>query len=108
MSEICATSSEGAQAPVAFTAGLLSALPGILDRALPDLVSELALSPELGAALLDGTGPVGRVLAWVLAYEEQDQRRLAALGAPLLIANAYIEAVRWSTELETNLTRANR
>ena len=107
MCEICASSSTGAQAAVAFTAGLLSARPGILDRALPELVNELALSSELRSALLDGIGPVGRVLEWVLGYEEQDQGRLAALGAPLLIANAYIEAVRWSTELETNLARAN-
>jgi c-di-GMP phosphodiesterase len=100
MCEICAAQCAGAPAPMAFTAGLLSALPGILDRDLSDLVAELALAPELRSALVDGAGPAGQVLAWVLAYEVQDRRRLAELGAPPSIANAHIEAMQWSVELD--------
>ena len=48
MCELCASSSAGAEPAVAFTAGILSALPGILGRTLPDVVEELALAP--GAA----------------------------------------------------------
>jgi len=108
MCEICASKCSGAHAAVAFTAGLLSALPGILDRPLPDLVAELGLAPELRTALIEGAGPVGRVLGWVLGYESQDRRLLADLGAPASIANAYIEATQWSIELEGTLVRSTR
>jgi c-di-GMP phosphodiesterase len=106
MCELCATSREGAEPTVAFTAGLLSALPGILERPLPDVVEELALAPELRAALLEHRGPVGEVLGWVLGYEAQDRALLAELGAPTMIATAFIEAVQWSTELSAGLLRA--
>jgi len=108
MCEICSAKCPGAQPPVAFTAGLLSALPGILDRDLTDLVAEMALAPELRSALLEGAGPAGRVLGWVLGYEMQDRRRLAELGAPPSIANAHIEAMQWSVELESHLARSMR
>jgi EAL and modified HD-GYP domain-containing signal transduction protein len=108
MCELCAVSSPGAELTVAFTAGLLSALPAILDKSLADVVEELALSPELRVALLDGDGPVGHVLGWVLAYEAEDREWLARLGAPPLIAHAFIEAVQWSTELASGLARAAR
>jgi c-di-GMP phosphodiesterase len=106
MCELCASSSAGAEPAVAFTAGILSALPGILGRTLPDVVEELSLAPELRTALLDHEGPVGRVLGWVLGYEAQDRDRLLELGAPQLIAHAFIEAVQWSTELAAGLSRA--
>lgn len=41
MCELCATNKPGAESTVAFTAGLLSALPDILGRPLPDVVAEL-------------------------------------------------------------------
>jgi len=99
MCELCATDRPGAAPTVAFTAGLLSALPDILERPLPDVVHELGLAAELRSALLDGRGPVGQVLGWVLAYETQDRERLAGLGAPPLMAHAFIDAVQWSTQL---------
>jgi c-di-GMP phosphodiesterase len=105
MCELSASSNAGAEPAVAFTAGLLSALPGILGRALPDVVDELALAPELRSALLEHRGPVGQVLGWVLAYEARDREELARLGAPPLIAHAFIEAVQWSSELAGGLAR---
>jgi EAL and modified HD-GYP domain-containing signal transduction protein len=107
MCELCAARN-GANAAVAFTAGLLSALPGALDRPIEDIVEQLALAAELRLALLEHAGPVGQVLAWVLGYEAGDQRLLAALGAPPTIANAFIDAVQWSTELTGALTRTQR
>ena len=62
MCELCAPDN-WANAAVAFTAGLLSALPGALDRPIEDIVEQLALAAELREALLEHSGPVGRVLA---------------------------------------------
>jgi EAL and modified HD-GYP domain-containing signal transduction protein len=106
MCELCATNKRGAESTVAFTAGLLSALPNILGRPLPDVVAELGLAPELRVALLDGQGPVGQVLGWVLGYEAQDREQLARLGAPPLMAHAFIDAVQWSTELASGFSRS--
>ena len=104
MCQLCAPTAGPADPAVAFTAGLLSTLPAILDRPLPDVVSELGLTPELHAALIDHQGPVGQILQWVLAYETQDQHQLADTGAPLMIANAFIEAAQWSNQLTNTLT----
>ena len=103
MCEMCAPRCVGADPAAAFTAGILSALPDILERRLADIVEELGLAPGLRAALLDHQGPVGRVLSWVLSYENREHRRLAELGGPPTIANAYIEAVQWSTALTSGL-----
>ncbi|MGO9876095.1 MAG: EAL and HDOD domain-containing protein [Acidimicrobiia bacterium] len=105
MCELCATG-PGADGAVAFTAGLLSALPGLLERPLADVVDELALAPELRSALLDGQGPVGQVLGWVLGYEAQDRELLVELGAPPLIAHAFIDAVQWSRTFAGGLSHS--
>jgi len=99
MCELCATNAPGAASTVAFTAGLLSALPDLLDRPLREVVDDLGLAPELRSALLDRRGPVGQVLGWVLAYETQDRAQLTGLGAPPMMAHAFIDAVQWSTRL---------
>jgi EAL and modified HD-GYP domain-containing signal transduction protein len=97
MCELCAPHSAGADPAVAFTAGVLSAIPEILQRPLPEIVEELALAAELRAALLSREGPVGRTLGWVIGYETRDQHEIARLGAPPMIASA-------STGLTTALT----
>lgn len=104
MCELCGPENR-ADASVAFTAGLLSALPHTLHRPLEEIVGELALAPELRSALLTHEGSVGQILAWVLAYENQDQQLLANLGAPSTIANAFIESAQWSNGLTNTLTQ---
>ena len=102
---ICAPDGH-ARPSVAFTAGLLSALPDTLGRPLDEIVGTLTLTPELRTALLTHEGPVGRILAWVLGYENRDQALLARLHAPPTIANAFINAVQWSTDLTDALARS--
>jgi c-di-GMP phosphodiesterase len=104
MCELSAPDSH-ANGAVSFTAGLLSALPDTLQLPLDEIVGQLALAPELRTALLAHEGPVGRVLGRVLAYETGDQRKLAELGAPSTIANTFVEAVEWSTNLTQALAR---
>jgi c-di-GMP-related signal transduction protein len=72
---------------------------------LPDVVDELALAAELRSALLDGEGPVGQVLGWVLGDEAQDRELLVEVGASPLIAHAFIEAVEWSRTFAGGLSR---
>jgi EAL and modified HD-GYP domain-containing signal transduction protein len=107
MCELCTPTSPRADSATAFTAGLLSALPDILDRPLEDLVAELGLAPELRAALINHDGSVGQTLAWVLAYETHDQHQLAQTGAPPTIANVFLEAAQWSNQLANTLTTTN-
>jgi EAL and modified HD-GYP domain-containing signal transduction protein len=108
MCQLCAPTGSRTDPAAAFTAGLLSALPDILDRPLPDLVKELGLTPELRDALIEHRGSIGQILGWVLAYENQDQHRMAETGAPLMIANAFIEAAQWSNELTSALATEKR
>ena len=107
MCELCAPDNR-ANPSVAFTAGLLSKLPDTLDRSLEEIVEQLGLAPSLRAALLAHQGAEGRVLAWVLGYEAEDQNRLADLGAPATIATAFIDAVQWSTNLVSALANTAR
>ncbi len=102
MCELCAAGADVDRA-VAFTAGLLSALPDTLDQSLAEIVEQLGLGPELRRALLDLDGPTGRVLAWVLAYEHGDADGLARLQAPPMIAASFVGAVEWSTGLTSML-----
>jgi EAL and modified HD-GYP domain-containing signal transduction protein len=68
---------EPARGPSYFTVGLFSVLDAMLDTPLAELVDQLPLSPEVVAALLHGTGPMGHVLGAVLAYERCEWDRLA-------------------------------
>ena len=43
-----------------------------------------------------------------LSYEAEDQHQLAELSAPSTIANAFIDAVQWSTDLTSALARTQR
>jgi EAL and modified HD-GYP domain-containing signal transduction protein len=105
MCELCAAPT-GAKPAIAFTAGLLSTLPAALGRPMTEIVEQLGLGDELRSALVDLAGPVGEVLAWTLAYEARDQEELARRQAMPAIANAFIDAVKWSADLTTTLARA--
>ncbi len=51
----------------AFTVGLLSILPGLVDRPIDELVAELPVDERLAAALIDHLGAEGRLLAAMIA-----------------------------------------
>ena len=54
----------------AYTAGLLSILDCLIDRPMSELVNQITLADEIQNALLHHTGPLGELLARVVAYEE--------------------------------------
>lgn len=59
-----------ANADEAFVVGLVSSLDQLLALPLPQLLRMLPLGPATVSALLDHRGPLGEVLACVIAYEE--------------------------------------
>ena len=71
-----------------------------MDQPLPELLSELPLTPEVSGALLDGTGDAGEALQCVLAYERGDWQAVMdhAMGlGPEDLAEVYAEALEWTT-----------
>jgi c-di-GMP-related signal transduction protein len=76
----------------AFMAGLITGVATLLNMTNASLSDQLPLSAEIADALLDGIGPVGRVLQIVDAYERGD----LVPECPTLAAD-YMDALRWST-----------
>ena len=97
MCELRAGHAQAVDPAVAFTAGLLSSLPDLVETTMPSLVNQLGLGPELAAALTDHTGPIGHILDTVLAYEHQDQQRLTNSTPPTEMIRIFLDASRWST-----------
>ncbi|MCL9685240.1 EAL and HDOD domain-containing protein [Legionella maioricensis] len=54
----------------AYTAGLLSILDCLINKPMPELISQITLTEELKNALTNNTGPLGELLSLVVAYEE--------------------------------------
>jgi EAL and modified HD-GYP domain-containing signal transduction protein len=81
----------------AFTAGLLLGVADLLGVPATSLVERLPLAPELAAALTDGTGPVGRVLLAVRAYERCEPPDGGWPVPMARLSHAYLAAAGWST-----------
>jgi EAL and modified HD-GYP domain-containing signal transduction protein len=80
-----------------FTVGLLSLLDAFADTPLPTLLGRLPLSPEITSAILEGSGPAGRILQCVIAYERGDWRRVNGLQLPSdIVRKSYIDAIVWT------------
>ncbi|MCL3859782.1 HDOD domain-containing protein [Actinotalea sp. K2] len=88
----------------AFTAGLLSRLDIVLGVPLHAILENLSLSDELHAALIDSTGPLGELLAAVIAYERGVPPEAEPLSTEL--AEAYLVAIAWATATLANLPPA--
>jgi EAL and modified HD-GYP domain-containing signal transduction protein len=99
----------GCSGEAAFTAGLLLGVAELLGTPVGALVERLPLAPELAAAVVDGAGELGRVLAAVWAYERLEP---PASGWPVPMAQlsqAYLAAAGWSTQaLEGVLSHKRR
>ncbi|HRA51685.1 HDOD domain-containing protein [Actinotalea sp.] len=80
--------------PASYTVGLLSALIeelGVPTEAVLDIVG---VSSALAGALRAHEGPLGRVLAAVLAHERRDYAGVLALGlAPMRVSDAYVRCL---------------
>ena len=87
----------GANEASAYTAGMLVGVSKLLATPMSDLTSQLSLAGELADALLDGIGPLGRVLEMVRAYEERDLPALERADvSTLALSRSYLAAIEWA------------
>jgi EAL and modified HD-GYP domain-containing signal transduction protein len=63
----------------AYTAGLLSVIDVVFHCSMQELLVDLPLPLPVRRALLDGTGPIGNILAAVYAFERADTAALERL-----------------------------
>ena len=90
-------------APIYFTAGLLSILDALTGMPMQDALELLPLSPELNDALRERKGPIGQTLANVIDYEQQ-----ATIENPTVdlstLTDAYLQAITWTRQMQESLT----
>ncbi|REC94607.1 EAL and HDOD domain-containing protein [Kushneria indalinina] len=94
----------GQTSEMGFTVGLFSCLDSFMDQPLEEILAQIPVHPEIEAALMRRTGPLGLILQTAIDYQRAQWERidwphLAELGlSPDQVAGAYQQA----------LMRANR
>jgi EAL and modified HD-GYP domain-containing signal transduction protein len=93
--------SQPADASAAFLVGLLSVTDAIYRTPISELIDELPVSASIAAALVDGEGTLGTLLAVARACEQADTDRVEQLmpGAAAPIWEEYRRAVEWSDSI---------
>jgi EAL and modified HD-GYP domain-containing signal transduction protein len=91
----------GLSGDAAFSVGLLSGVAELIGLSPADVVHQLPLSEEVGAALADRAGPLGQVLTAVCDYSDGNAAGLADLLGPDAAVNAYLTAMKWCNEVMT-------
>lgn len=89
----------------AFTVGLLSVLPPLLNQTIDELLAELPVDAHLAAALLDDHAPEGRLLAAAIAHERGEREN--ADGHPSLLAaisRIYAQSLLWADDTARQLS----
>jgi c-di-GMP phosphodiesterase len=88
----------------AFSAGLLSILPALVNHPIDQLVAELPIEQALAGALTAHEGTEGQMLAAAIDYE-QGERETADGQPPLLaaITRIYTDALLWADSTAHNL-----
>jgi EAL and modified HD-GYP domain-containing signal transduction protein len=80
-------------------AGLFSTLDGLFQSSLEQILAGLPLSEELTAALLRHEGPIGEILAFVLAHEREPGAGADGLSLPAAEINrCYATALAWADD----------
>ncbi|NCO58074.1 MAG: diguanylate phosphodiesterase [Nitrospirae bacterium CG18_big_fil_WC_8_21_14_2_50_70_55] len=101
MMELLAQNEGKPRAAQAFTIGLFSTLDAFLDQPMAEAIAPLGFPEENVEAILHHRGPLGRLLAILLAYERADWPAVAAEACSLSLSeealtSAYVAAVEWS------------
>jgi EAL and modified HD-GYP domain-containing signal transduction protein len=104
MESLCKQGGGGRDAQdIAFMVGVFSLLDVLLDIPMSDIVAALKLAPDAACALLDRSGPLGRMLALV----EMPAPTLAALQqadiAPARWWQSQLQAYHWAVQVSRNL-----
>jgi EAL and modified HD-GYP domain-containing signal transduction protein len=77
-----------------FTLGLFSVMDALTDLTLEDALQSVPFPPDMREALVDHTGPMGRLLGAVIALEEGSFELAEALCP--LSGDLYLEALSWA------------
>jgi EAL and modified HD-GYP domain-containing signal transduction protein len=99
MAELMALQLHPELAEQAFTAGLVSTLDLLLGASLADVLSTMSLTAELEDAVLGHTGPLGRILEDVLAWEVGGHHEVGSGLCLTNVGESYVEALRWATNV---------
>jgi len=104
MCELLSESVQGAEKESFLSAGLLSVLDALLDCPMEKALSELPLADDIKAALIDGTGTIGKALTCTVAYERADWNNVRFNGlAPAAVRSKYMTAIGWARKLTDDL-----
>ena len=104
MCELLSESVQGAEKESFLSAGLLSVLDALLDCPMEKALSELPLADDIKAALIDGTGTIGKALTCTVAYERADWNNVRFNGlAPAAVRSKYMTAIGWARKLTDEL-----
>jgi len=71
----------------------------LLGSPLAEVLSGLSLTSELEAALIEHAGLLGRIVSDVLAWEVGEHSQLCAGLGMLSVAEVYLEALAWATDI---------
>lgn len=87
-----------------FLLGLLSAMDGILDMRMPDVLKEIAIRDDIRDALLGKTNKLRDIFDFVRNYERGCWEEISSSAARLgiqedAISALYIEAVEWARQM---------
>ncbi len=89
----------------AFMVGILSLVPALIGKSMPDVLAQLSLVPAVHNALADRTGPLGDLLGLVESLENEDRKdaddriqRLPEIDAPYA-SHCLSRALAWANNL---------
>jgi EAL and modified HD-GYP domain-containing signal transduction protein len=104
MCELLSESVKDAEKESYLSAGLLSVLDALLDCPMEKALSELPLADDIKAALIDGSGPIGKALTCSIAYERADWNNVRFNGlTPAAVRSKYMTAIGWARKLTGEL-----
>jgi EAL and modified HD-GYP domain-containing signal transduction protein len=104
MCELLSESLKDAEKDSFLSAGLLSVLDALLDCPMEKALSELPLSDDIKAALINGAGSIGQALSCTIAYERADWNNVRFFGLdPASVRAKYMTAIGWSRKLTQEL-----
>lgn len=86
-----------------FLVGMLSALDTLVGRPMSEILDEIAVSPQIGAAILDTSTDLGKIRALVLAYETAQWDKVAEIAKLLSLAEEqlpelYEKSLQWASQ----------
>jgi EAL and modified HD-GYP domain-containing signal transduction protein len=79
-----------------FTVGLFSVIDALLDTEIEEALAGIPLAQDIRDALVNHTGPMGQLLACVLALEAADFARAEAIVPDA--GAIYTDAVAWADD----------